>query len=142
MICHFCQREATGKCVSCGLGFCSDHGKRYCQVCSNAVFSEGTAPAPREGKGYLQCPPRPEMPTIYLDDDGPPECYRCQGLAFKVCQGCHNLFCRDHAGKGGCCEQCTKAARLANWVMAGIVCTAAGLALAYFLLSQSGHFAE
>jgi hypothetical protein len=136
MICHFCNREAVAKCASCGLAICADHGKRYCQVCSNAVFSQEDASSERPGRAYLQCPPKPGMPTIYLDDDGPPECYRCQALARKVCQNCHNLYCREHAGKGEWCDQCTRGARFANWLTGAMVVTVVGSALLFYLLGQ------
>src|SRR5206468_2250559 len=114
MICHFCTRETAVKCVSCGLAICGDHGARYCHVCSGAVFSKEVPPA--QGTAYLQCPPKPRMETIYIDDDGPPECYRCQGIARRVCQNCHNLFCREHGGKGDWCDLCTHSARVGNWL--------------------------
>jgi hypothetical protein len=136
MICHFCQHEAVGKCVSCGLAFCSDHGKRYCHVCSSAVFSREAVTGQRDEPGYLQCPPRPEMPTIYLEDDGPPECYRCLALARKVCQNCHSLYCLEHAGTGGFCDQCAKAAKVGNWVTIAIVGVMAALAALFYLLSH------
>jgi hypothetical protein len=120
MICHFCNREASGKCASCGLAICAEHGDRYCQVCSEAVFSREKVTGEREDPGYLQCPPRPEMPTIYLDDDGPPECYQCQGLARKVCQNCHNLYCLEHAGQEGWCAKCSQAARIGYWIIIAI----------------------
>ncbi|HYV40062.1 MAG TPA: hypothetical protein VE988_30530 [Gemmataceae bacterium] len=137
MICHYCTREAARKCVSCGLAICSEHGNRYCHVCSGAVFSKDALTGEREEKGYLQCPPRPEMPTIYIDDDGPPECYRCQALARKVCQNCHNLFCLKHGGNKDWCDRCTEGARTATWVMTAIICAIVGLSLLFFLLSQT-----
>jgi hypothetical protein len=136
MLCHFCHREAVRKCVSCGLGICPEHGERYCQVCSGAVFSKDQPSGQGEGKAYLQCPPKPQMETIYIDDDGPPECYRCQALARRVCQNCHNLFCQEHAGKGDWCDQCTKAGRLGNWLTVGIVVVLAGLSLLFYFLNQ------
>jgi hypothetical protein len=140
MICHFCNRDAPAKCHSCGLPICPEHGSRYCQVCSEAVFSREKVTGEREGKAFLQCPPRPQMETIYLDDDGPPECYRCPALARKVCQNCHNLFCLDHAGKGDWCDRCTRAAKVGNWLTVAIVGVVAVLSLAYYLLSQDGRF--
>src|SRR5437667_3683628 len=134
MICHFCNQETAAKCVSCGLAICRDHGERYCHVCSGAVFSKEVPGA--EGKAYLQCPPKPRMETIYIDDDGPPECYRCQAMARRVCQNCHNLFCREHAGKDDWCDLCAKSARLGNWLATGIVAAVLGVALLFLALSQ------
>jgi hypothetical protein len=119
LICHYCNHEAHGKCASCGLAVCPAHGGRYCCVCSNAVFAV-EKPEDPFGRQFLQCPPKPQMQTIYLDDDGPPECYACQGIARKVCQNCHNLFCKEH-GKDGWCDECTKQARVGTWLTAGIV---------------------
>jgi hypothetical protein len=135
MMCHFCSREAAGKCESCGLGICPNHGARYCQVCSEAVFCRETESG-KGGKAYLQCPPKPAIPTIYLDDDGPPECYACQGLAHKVCHNCHNLFCREHAGSGDWCGQCTRAARVGTWLTLGMVGVLAGLSLLFFFAAK------
>ena len=135
MICHYCNQQAAGKCQSCGLAICPAHGERYCQVCSEAVFAPQES-SHGDGKAYLQCPPKPEIPTIYLDDDGPPECYRCQALARKVCQNCHNLFCREHAGKNGWCDQCTESARVGTWLATAIVGTLVGLALLCYLLNS------
>ena len=136
MICHFCTNEAAGKCASCGLGICPEHGGKYCRVCSGAVFSHETVTGERQEKGYLQCPPKPEMETIYIDDDGPPECYQCQGLARKICHNCHNLFCKEHAGQGDWCDRCTHSARVGTWVTAGVVAVIGGLSLVFFVLSR------
>jgi hypothetical protein len=132
MICHFCNRETTRKCESCGLAICPDHGDRYCHGCSGAVFSKEVPGA--EGKAFLQCPPKPRMETIYLDDDGPPECYQCQGLARRVCQNCHNLYCAEH-GTAQWCDQCARAARVGTWLTVGIVAVLVGLTVLFYLLS-------
>jgi hypothetical protein len=134
MICHFCNQETSRKCDSCGLAICSTHGERYCHVCSGAVFSKEVPGA--EGKAYLQCPPKPRMETIYLDDDGPPECYRCQALARRVCQNCLNLYCPEHAGTKEWCDQCAKAARVGTWLTAGVVTLIVGLTVLFYFLSQ------
>ena len=142
MICHFCSRDTAAKCVSCGLAICPDHGKRYCQVCSNAVFSRETVTGQREQKGYLQCPSKPQMPTIYLDDDGPPACYKCEALARKVCQNCQSLYCREHAGKGGggLCDQCAAASRVGTWVVLGMIGIIGGLSIFCFLQWRVSEF--
>ena len=119
MICHYCSQETTRKCASCGLAICPAHGDRYCHVCSEAVFSKKGPGS--EGKAFLQCPPKPRMETIYIDDDGPPECYRCQSLARRVCQNCLNLYCQQHAGTAEWCDQCAKAARFGTWLAVGMV---------------------
>jgi hypothetical protein len=51
------------------------------------------------------------MPTIYLDDDGPPSCYVCDGLARHLCENCQNLYCPEHGGRRGWCEECTRTSR-------------------------------
>src|SRR5262249_55203395 len=135
MICHYCNREALGKCISCGLAICPDHGNRYCKVCSNAVFSHETATGQREGKAYLQCPAKEPMPTVYIDDDGPPECYECQRLARRVCQTCHNLFCPLH-GHGDQCQTCHKASAVATWVTIAAITIICVLSLVFFLVNH------
>jgi hypothetical protein len=134
MICHFCNQETTRKCESCGLAICATHGERYCQVCSGAVFSKEVPGA--EGQAYLQCPPKPRMETIYIDDDGPPECYRCQGLARRVCQNCLNLYCPEHAGTKEWCDQCAKSARIGTWLAVGIFALIVGLTVLFYFLSD------
>jgi hypothetical protein len=138
MICHYCNREAPAKCISCGLAICPEHGTRYCHVCSGAVFSRERTEGEREEQLFLQCPPKPRMETIYLDDDdGPPECYCCPALARHVCADCHNLYCRDHAGVGQFCGRCAKGARLGNWIIAGILLAFAVLTGLVLLLNRN-----
>jgi hypothetical protein len=135
--CHYCEKEALDRCASCGLGMCADHGNRYCQVCSGAVFSRERETGERQEQLFLQCPPKPMMKTIYLDDDdGPPECYACSGLARHVCQNCHEIYCREHAGTGGHCDQCSKAARVGNWMIAGMLVVIGILTTVAFLVNQ------
>jgi hypothetical protein len=135
MICHFCNHEAAAKCVSCGLAICPEHGDRYCKVCSGAVFSREVMTGERAERGYLQCPIKPPMETIYLDDDGPPECYRCHGLARQVCQICHRIYCKDHAAKGNMCDACAKSARLGTWIALAILAVVSGMSVLFCLLS-------
>lgn len=130
MICHFCHRDAIRKCLSCGLAICPDHGDIYCRVCSEAVFASSPEAT---GRAYLQCPPRPQMQTIYLDDDDPPECYRCQALARKVCNNCLKLYCREHGGAPGWCDECTASARVGNWITAGMLALVLALAVLIYL---------
>jgi hypothetical protein len=136
MLCKFCTKEAAGKCVGCGAGICRDHGQEYCPECAAAVYAQDADPTAGYGKGYLQSPAKPRMETIYVDDDGPPSCYRCQGLARKICQNCHQLYCPEHAGKGEWCDQCAKAARTGTWMMLGIVAAVVALALLFFFISK------
>src|SRR5262249_20281233 len=116
MICSFCSKEAAGKCVGCGTWMCRDHGQEYCPNCSAGIYSREAEPTAGHGKGYLQSPSKPRMETIYIDDDGPPSCYRCQGLARKICQNCHQLVCPKHAVKGDWCDQCAQSARTGTWL--------------------------
>lgn len=121
MLCDICQHEAVGKCLSCGIAFCSNHGNRCCFRCSAAVVaaepsrrSPTTAirstelpPPSVSGKGYLQCETT-ARPTIYLDDPEPPGCYICQGLARHICRNCHNLYCPEHAAGSELCASCAR----------------------------------
>jgi hypothetical protein len=135
--CHYCSHDASARCTSCGLWICRDHGDKYCQVCSGAVFSKEKASDQREERLFLQCPPKPMMQTIYLDDDdGPPQCYACPSLARFVCQNCHALFCRDHGRKAGFCDACMKAARFGNWMIAALLLVLAIFAVVAFLVNQ------
>jgi hypothetical protein len=135
MICHYCNQEAAAKCVNCGLAICPAHGPRYCPVCSEAVFTTDLPGS--HGQAYLQCEPKPRMQTIYLDDDGPPECYRCGAIARRVCQNCHNLYCREHAGTDQWCDQCARAARVGTWLTAGIVAVIVVLAVLFYFLGRN-----
>jgi hypothetical protein len=135
MICAFCTNEAVGKCVGCGAAMCRDHQQEYCASCAAGIYSRQADPTVGHGKGYLQSPSKPRMETIYIDDDGPPECYRCQALARKICQNCHQLVCAEHAVKGDWCDQCAQSARLSTWMTLGILLGLTVLALGYFLLT-------
>src|SRR5689334_894887 len=111
MQCHECEAEAVGQCRVCGKGFCGGHGAELCRGCATAIVASEPHSRPTVKQAYLQCVSRPRMPTVYLDDDGPPECYRCQAYARFVCQNCHNLYCAEHAGNAQWCEQCVKQAK-------------------------------
>jgi hypothetical protein len=136
MLCKFCTREAAGKCVGCGAAICPDHGQDYCPSCAGAVYSQDADPTVGHGKGYLQSPAKPRMETIYIDNDGPPSCYRCQALARKICQNCHQLYCPEHAGSADWCDQCAKSARAGTWWTLGILAGIAALAVLFFILSK------
>jgi hypothetical protein len=136
MKCSYCTNEAIGKCVGCGAPMCRDHGSEYCQHCSGAVYSRDAEPTVGLGKGYLQSPSKPRMETIYIDDDGPPSCYRCQGLAKKICQNCHQLYCLEHAGSADWCDQCAKSSRVGTWLTLGILVAAAALTVVFFLINK------
>jgi hypothetical protein len=60
------------------------------------------------------------MPTIYLDDDGPPSCHVCDGLARLICENCHNLYCAEHAGRRGWCAECTRSGRTGMLLSLGV----------------------
>jgi hypothetical protein len=135
MLCKFCTSEAVGKCVSCGAALCANHGGEYCPSCTGAVYSRTADPTVGLGKGYLQSPAKPRMETIHIDDDGPPSCYRCQGLARKICENCHQLYCLEHAGSGAWCDQCAQSARRGTWLVLGILAGIAALTVLFFFLS-------
>lgn len=136
MICSFCSAEASRKCVGCGAAMCQAHGGEYCPTCASAVYSRQADPTVGHGKGYLQVPVTPRMKTIYIDDDGPPSCYRCEGLAKKICQNCHQLYCLEHAGSPEWCDECAKTARFGTWLVLGILGGVALLTVAFFLINK------
>lgn len=111
MLCHVCEEPAAGKCKSCGLAYCGGHGCDYCRTCAVAIMPTGPGSSAFRQTGFLQCVSKPRMKTVYVDDDGPPECYECGGLARKICQNCQNLYCLEHAGKGEWCASCAKTAQ-------------------------------
>jgi hypothetical protein len=118
--CHECSGEAVGKCKSCGLAFCSGHGADLCRTCA-VGFMELEPGRARPGvRVFLQCENRPRMPTVYLDDDGPPACHVCDGLARHVCENCHQLYCPEHAGRRGWCEECTRSSRAGLLLSLGV----------------------
>jgi len=121
MLCHECAEEAAGKCKSCGLAFCSGHGANLCRNCAVGIMSLG----PTRGRAgqeqlFLQCENRRRMPTIYLDDDGPPSCYVCEGLARHICENCQNLYCPEHGGQRGWCAGCTESSRVGLFLSLGV----------------------
>jgi hypothetical protein len=75
------------------------------------------------GTGYLQCYTKPGMPTIYLDDTGPPECHLCQGLAKVICRNCHQLVCPEHSSGSDLCRSCAGS----SWVGLVVAVLAIGL---------------
>jgi hypothetical protein len=93
------------------LAFCGGHGADYCRRCAVAVTAPGPVGLGPRQTGFLQCVSKPRMKTIHLDDEEPPSCHRCGGLARHICQNCHSLYCREHAGRQGWCDECTRAAR-------------------------------
>jgi hypothetical protein len=133
MSCELCQQPAVTACEVCGTGFCSDHVSPFCFRCATAIrsferirggSSTAIVAADREphysGKGYLQCASQ-GRPTIHVEDAGPPACYRCQGLARRVCQNCQSLYCQQHAGRGDLCDVCERSARLGLFILGGMV---------------------
>jgi hypothetical protein len=129
MQCELCQREAAGACPACGATFCAAHAPQFCFRCASAVgaavrpqpdSSTAIVAGDREprpaGKGYLQCTSR-GMPTIYVNDTGPPTCYRCQALARRICRNCQSLYCQEHAGGNDLCDICERSSRLGLYIL-------------------------
>ncbi len=122
MQCHECDNEAVGQCRSCGRAYCGGTGAELCRSCAVAIV----AGEPPGGRGplrqFLQCEDRPRIPTVYLDDadPGPPSCHICDGLARTVCENCHQLYCPEHAGRRGWCQECTRTARTGMLISLGV----------------------
>lgn len=147
MLCVVCERVAAGWCQGCGALYCSDHGGGRCFRCAGAfigVEPECHPPAAPNaaiftldrqshwsGKGYLQCLGPSALPTVYVDDPGPPACHECGGLAKKVCSNCHTLFCGDHAGTAVLCRSCLRSSRLGMAVLATVIVLLGLLMLLY-----------
>ena len=143
MLCDICQRPASCRCGTCNLYCCDDHGGERCFRCAGELTRvELTVDPEREmgvwtadrysrpsGKGYLQCYSKPAMPTIYIDDDGPPECYECGALARQICSSCQNLFCPEHAGTKSICASCARSSLL-GIIVFGIMVVFLGAVLA------------
>jgi len=133
MQCELCQQEAVGACQACGTGFCADHASQFCFRCataiiaversrlapSTAIVSGDREPRP-SGKGYLQCAVA-GRPTVHVEDAGPPACYRCQGLARRICRNCQALYCAEHAGGQDLCDVCGRASWLGLIVLAVVL---------------------
>ena len=129
MHCHVCHAEAVGRCYQCGRLYCAEHDvKGDCSVCATAIHVPlGDKVSPRRLPGS---PSRAWWrPKVEDDDPGPPSCYRCGGLANRLCRNCENLYCPEHAGRGDLCDSCTRSSRLAMWVMLGVLLVIVALAL-------------
>jgi hypothetical protein len=135
MQCHICAAEAAGRCRSCGLAFCGGDGAELCRGCATGILV--LHGAPRAGaRAFLQCVSKPRMPTVHLDDEGPPSCHQCGGLARRICENCQELYCPEHAGPRGWCESCTRAARSGLWMCLGVLLFLLAVgALTYLLTS-------
>jgi hypothetical protein len=147
--CELCERDAAGTCPACGAAFCAGHAPQFCFRCaaaigaanrppegpSTAVVSGDREPRP-SGKGYLQCVSR-GRPTIHVEDPGPPTCYRCQGLARRICQNCHGLYCQEHAGGHDLCDICARSARLGLIILVVVAVLLALFLLVGWLASRS-----
>ncbi len=135
MLCDVCQRTAAGRCNGCNAYYCPDHGGQYCFRCAATLVpadAEIKAPALETavytvdrasrwaGRGYLQCTIEPGMPTVYLDDRGPPACGVCGGLARKICSHCLSLFCPEHAGTATLCQSCVRSSRMGIFILAAV----------------------
>jgi hypothetical protein len=149
MQCELCQHEAVTACEVCGTGFCADHISPFCFRCATAIkaarqdrgsSSTAIVSGDREprfsGKGYLQ-EDVPARPTVHVEDAGPPACYRCGGLARRLCQNCHNLFCPEHAGGSELCDHCARSSRLGLLVVGGMLLLLGVLLLVIWLMGGS-----
>jgi hypothetical protein len=141
MECHECDREAVGKCRRCGRGYCGGHGADLCRSCAVAIVAGAPPGARGQRLVFLQCENRPRMPTIYLDDDdpGPPSCHICEGLARTVCESCHQLYCPEHAGRRGWCEECTRTSRVGLYISFAVFGCIAVLFLVMYLFERLHH---
>lgn len=135
MLCDICQQPATEQCPVCWTPLCADHGGPVCCHCAAAARnSTGGPSAPTStaiytternsrrvwARSYLPCTMRPGMPTIYLEDPGPPSCHECQGLARQLCRHCQQLFCPEHAGGPELCRQCARSSLIGLVILATI----------------------
>jgi hypothetical protein len=71
------------------------------------------------------------------EDYAPPACYKCQGIARRVCPNCQQRFCPDHAGKGGMCAQCTASSLLGVAILGGVALIL-GVLMLYGFLQRGG----
>lgn len=111
--CYLCQSEAVSRCYTCGQLICAKHGRENCHRCDTAVVSgdprpRQTSAEPLKGKEPNHGWWRPQQAEEYV----PPACYECKALARAVCRNCQSHFCREHAGRGGLCQECGRSARL------------------------------
>ncbi|MFO0965697.1 MAG: hypothetical protein U0793_08950 [Gemmataceae bacterium] len=117
MHCHICGGEAVGRCYTCGELFCVRHGSEDCLRCETAI-----APGDRRGD-RVSVKPMPAKQRygwwrpIPAEDFEPPACHVCHGLARQTCRNCHELYCAEHAGYPGLCQDCSRSARLGMWVL-------------------------
>jgi hypothetical protein len=77
VICHVCERQASGQCKTCGRFYCPDHGDVVCVHC--ATISP-VPPEQREGQAKAG-----------------PACYLCAQLAVGACSKCGKFYCARHA---------------------------------------------
>jgi hypothetical protein len=135
MGCHVCHAEAVGRCYACGRLYCAAHDIRgNCSVCATAVH----VPLADKISPSAVSDPRPRAwwrPKVE-EDPGPPSCYRCGGLARRVCRNCENLYCPEHAGRGDLCDSCTRSSRMALWILIGVGLSLLAIALVPLLLEK------
>jgi hypothetical protein len=93
--------------------------KGNCSACATAIHvplddkvSAGNAPASPTRAWW-----RPKVD----EDPGPPSCYRCGGLAKRICRNCENLYCGEHAGRSDLCDSCARSSWMALWIMLGVL---------------------
>lgn len=112
MNCHICGEEAVDRCYNCGELFCQLHGKINCIRCETG-FMPGDRRADRISVVMLGKSARPGWwRPQEAEEYDPPACYQCKGLARRICRNCRNVYCPEHAGKGGLSLACENSARL------------------------------
>ena len=81
MICHVCERQASGQCKSCRKVLLPRHGDVFCVYC--AVVS----------------PALPEQRTSQPEVG--PTCYICAQPAVGACSKCGQFYCSGHSSNSG-----------------------------------------
>ena len=77
MICHVCERQASGQCKTCGKFYCPDHGDVVCVHCATV------SPATREQR--------------QAHAKAGPASYLCAQPAVGACSKCGKFYCSRHA---------------------------------------------
>jgi hypothetical protein len=77
VICHVCERQASGQCQGCGKYYCPDHGDVLCVNCATV------SPAP------------PGQPTG--QPKAGPACHLCAQPAVGACSKCGKFYCAGHS---------------------------------------------
>ena len=77
MICHVCERQASGQCKSCGKFYCPEHGDILCVNCASVSSATG---------GQRASQPKAEL-----------ACHLCAQPAVGACSKCGKFYCSGHA---------------------------------------------